>query len=190
MNIYGGGNVTVSNNTFIGLDTGDSYGVDLDAFIAPLQGFFMFDNNLFTGANANSGLDRGLNLEIRQTGTVFGAIGTVDFTVTNNTFNSQTNTAGDEPAAVTLILRTGNTVNIDLIGNYIDMPAGIANPHSNAAGILLFSAGPGVAFCNLQDNVSITTDSVPGYLFNASANLANLQVDFAPNNIGTTKFIP
>ena len=186
LNIFGGGNVTVINNTFVGRDTHDTYGINQEALIAPMQGFFVFKNNLFTGADINSGLDIGIFVGIYAPGFYSqGAIGKLHFCVSDNKFTSQTNTAGDSASGIRFYVSPveSSTWKVNIIGNNVTMPVSLKDV---VAGINIFARGPGVINASLHKNVSLTTPPTPGYLFDNNGNPAFLQLDMGYDNFGTS----
>ena len=187
-NIYGGGNVKTKDNTLIGRDTGDTFGVNLISFVAPLQGSLSFKRNLCTGANNSSGLVRGLDFEISKSADTFGTIGNLSFSIMENVFNSQANGSKDEPAAITFIINGVSTSTIAKIDeNNIVIPVGILTPPVlTIAGVLLSSRGPGPLIASLHKNVSLTTPPTVGYFFNNHGNSANLVLDVGFDNFGTS----
>lgn len=191
LNIYGGGNVTVKENTFIGRDTGDTYGVNLLPFLNPIQGFFRFEKNLFTGANATSGLDRGIDLEPTTANSYSkGIIGDIKLFVIENISNSQANTSEDDMAGIEIIAYANaeNPITVDIIGNYITMPVGMVTPPPplTKAGIIVASFGPGTLIATLHKNVSLNIPPAPGYRFNNNGNTADLQLKMGYDNFGTS----
>lgn len=193
LNIFGGGNMKVKKNTFICRNAGDCYGIYMFAFVAPFEGTFVFEKNLFTGANASSGLDQGLHIE---TGNGQGVTGAIALYILCNTSNSQTNTADDAPAGITLAcydIPTTTPVTALIKGNHVTIPATIncssAILPSNCAGISVASFGPGVLLASLFNNVAITADGTPGYLLqNETANTATANFVLQPelnHNVGT-----
>lgn len=192
LNIFGGGNITVANNTFIGLDKGDTFGVDFENFsnlTAPIQGYYLFKNNLFTGANANSGFAIGWFSEIRANANVRGNI---NITVIGNTSNSQSNTTGS-PAGIQILSNVNPTqaVTVNILDNNVVMPAGITG--ASPGGIRVASFGPGPTFAHIHGNVSLTnvsaTPTVPGYIFNDEGDPPALHLDVGPDNFGTVKLV-
>ncbi len=199
-NIYGGGNVTVLKNKFIGTDRGDTFGIDFQDLVAPFEGTFAFEKNLFTGADANSGLVRGLNAEL---GVDIGYNGELAIAILCNTSNSQTNTAMDEPTGIGVAAHPlpFQPIRTIIKGNHVTIPAGIACPTvappalgKSCSGILVSSFGPGTHFASLHKNVSITTGLTPGYLF-ANVTFAGptpdptaLQLEFN-DNVGTIQVL-
>lgn len=188
-NIYGGGNLEARGNTLIGRDTGDTFGVNLISFTAPLQGYFTFKNNICTGADNSSGLVRGFDFEVSKAANTFGTIGDLFFSVKGNVFNSQANISEDEPAAITFIINgvsTSTTAKID--ENKITIPIGILSPSppNVIAGIIISSRGPGPLITSLHKNVSLTTPPTVGYFFTNHGNPANLDLDMGYDNFGTS----
>ena len=185
MNIYGGGNLTVENNIFIGRDTTDTYGVDMENFIGAFEGYYLFENNLFTGQNENSGLADGFYADIFTTPE---PIGNLTISLVNNTSNSQTNP--NSSAAGFYILSHVNasqTVTLNIMNNNVNIPAGISA--SNARGMSIASYGPGLTYANLQDNVSLTISPKFGYIFNAEHVPSAFIINFEPNNVGTVEYL-
>ena len=187
-NIYGGGDLLVWGNTFIGRDIGDTFGVNLLPFVNPIQGVFIFEKNRFTGADVNSGLVRGLDVEATGVGgSSKGIIGIVKFVIVDNIFDSQSNTSGDEPAGITILAspNAGVPVIADMIGNKVTMPAGITQ--ATAGFIISAQTGAlGPLIASLHKNVSLTVLPVPGYIFTNHHNPANLQLDMGSDNFGTS----
>ncbi|MBS0648461.1 MAG: inverse autotransporter beta domain-containing protein [Verrucomicrobia bacterium] len=187
-NVHGGGNVTFINNTFINVDhTNQGYGVDIFAYLTPLEGYFVFQNNLFTGANNTSGLLQGIHFEPRRlaAGGSAGIIGNLKINIVGNTFNSQSNTSASSPAAIALNCTpdSSNFVSAHLTGNYITMPAGITTP---IAGMNIQGHGPGPLIATLHENVVLTVSPVPGYKFNNFGSLSHLQLHVGSDNFGTS----
>lgn len=189
MNLHGGGNVKMINNTFINSDTGDTYGIDAFPYVSPFQGYYVFEDNLFTGISVAAGLDQGLHFELHSVGTDgspnFGYIGNISVSMISNTFNSQTNTAHDNPGAIVVNCNPNleNIITVNIIGNNAVIPTGIAGAR---AGIFVAARGPGPLSVNLHKNVMLTTPPTPGYFFNNFGDPANLRLDMGFDNFGTS----
>jgi len=187
VNLHGGGNVTALNNTIIGLDNTDTFGIDIFAYVNPLQGFFVFENNLFTGVNSTSGLDQGIHFEARVIPGSQGLIGNLSFSALGNTFNSQTSAdvAGDAPTAIALNVQpsASQTITANVRGNYITLPAGIITP---SAGINVLARGPGPLIAHFHDNVALTIPPIVGYKFNKFGSTSHLLLDMGHDNFGTS----
>ncbi len=197
LNIFGGGNVSVKNNTFLARDGdspgGGTVGIFMFPISAPHQGDFLVANNLFTGVNASSGLSRGIALEPQVTG-AFGVskgfIGNLNMSVVGNTCNSQTNISGDPNQAgilVSLSIPAAQSVLANISDNHVIIPAGLTSP---LGGIAVKARGPGPLNLTVHDNVSLTPPAVPGYYFNTFGNLGNLNLDLGFDNVGSVVIIP
>lgn len=201
INIHGGGNVTVKKNILIGQDTSDTYGVDMLAFVNPLEGTYVFEKNLCTGADANSGLARGIHIE---PGDQFGFIGnSLSVSLLYNISNSQTNTVspGDSPRGFSIRCNAPVNTFVTLVvkGNQVYMPATVVctSPStlpSNCSGFAFLGFGPGPLIATIKDNIAITTDGTPGYfLNNRTANTATpaftIEIVEFDNNVGTIQVV-
>ena len=187
VDIFGGGNVTVTKNTVIGRDATNAitFGVWMRSAVAPFQKSFVFNKNLFTGADANSGLNAGFVIAIIPFSPTFGNVGDVNISITDNICNSQTNTGNDHGTGIFInsFPVVDTSIHVDIKGNYITIPAGIEFP---TAGIQLIGNGPGPTIASLHRNVSLTIPPTPGYIFSNSGNPANLILDMGYDNFGTS----
>ncbi len=172
------GTAIISNNIF---RSNDSANTSMGLNIHDSTGNIIIQDNLFTGVDASTGLSNGVRCAANNGHSI-------NITVTNNVFNSQTNTtAFFNPSAIDLEIFSGNINNsmtATVIGNNINVPSGIS--HAVAGVYALENVAPVGQFnLNVSDNTSITTGAVPGYKFeNLSGNPALMQVNFN-NNIGT-----
>lgn len=197
LNIYGGGNMKIVKNKFIGRDAGDIFGVDMVAFVSPYTGTFEFTKNLFTGADSQSGLVQGAHVEI---GDDHGVTGPVEVLFLCNTSNPGANSSDDGPRGFSVANRGPDLVTAILKGNHITIPSTfVCTSHatpplpSSCAGISINGFGPGLMFANLSHNNVITTGATPGYLFNnktsnTSSQAFVLQIEFDDNK-GTVQIL-
>ena len=164
------GTTIIVNNSFLCSDTSDTYGISVQAS----NGVLNISNNSFAGTSSASGFDVGVFFLPGKNTNVGG---TLQATVANNLFNSQTNTASDSPAGINI----ENTVasqqlNMQILNNTINIPAGITNAE---AGIFVqvssITAGTNLTVGN---NVSSTVSPVPGYLY----------VNSSPSRLTVTSF--
>lgn len=179
---FGGGNVIVKRNTVIGRDLGPTAGIEIFAANAPLQGTFKIKKNLWTGADAHSGLDIAIAIFPDP-----NIIGNLTMCIVDNTCNSQANGSPFSFLPGGIILDTfgpnaASTVTLDIKRNTIIIPAGFINPAA-FAGIGIIANGPGKIIAKLNKNVSLTIPPTPGYFFSGTP--ADLQVCFNSNNVGT-----
>ncbi len=187
--VYGGGNVTINHNTAIGTDQGNTFGIWFYPLASPHQGSFIISNNLLTGLNDNSGLNRGMDINILDTlgSIVPGVTGNVDVSILNNTCNSQLNTALPFQIGIAIGINppASNFVNVDVIGNYVNMPETMPDPYNGAIGVINF--GPGVLNITFHENVSLTQTQLPvaGYSILNESTPETLNLDFGFDNFGT-----
>lgn len=178
----GTGTIFIIGNTFLGGDGNSvTYGIwRSDGGLSR----YIISGNVFTGVNAQSGWNRGLSLTTDDS--------SFDAYIANNTFHSQT----------TMI--DGGTIGIRLKGsshpsfpssclienNIINLPAGIRNPIAGIRATTDNSTTAHLSITLRNNKVTTYNSATPGYLFENTSNSASqLQIDFAPDNIGTTIFI-
>ncbi len=174
------GTVTISNNVFASGVSTESYGIISSAS----EGSLNINNNLFTGLNPSTGLQVGIE--------VSHVIGNQTVSITNNTFNSQSNTGigGPGSTGIYLLSNAMSTGNIfaNISGNQITLPPGM---QLQAAGIhLQVTTGSGNTIsATLTDNSSVSTavSPAPGNFFENHASPTQLQIDFR-NNTGTVSY--
>jgi hypothetical protein len=180
------GNTVIYNNTFVGMDANsDTFGI----FSAVTTGTITIQNNIFTGASPDTGLDLGIDIDPNFFHNAT-APGSLLYVIDGNTFSSQTNTnvGMDFPGGIIVDLTntaglSGN-VEIQMTNNAINIPAGIAD----AAGGVYAQNVPGAVPVTLSliNNRSITIPPVFGYRFvNDSGNPVLMQVPVFINNVGT-----
>lgn len=184
LNVFGGGNVTASDNIFLGRDAGDAFGINMRALINPFQGNFIFEDNTITGSIPTAGLNCGIFAVVRVNALQKGAIGDVEILIKNNKINLQNSTVQDQGKGIFVnsFPNADQSVKAILIGNNVAVPAGVTYA---VAGIDITGGGPGLTEAILHKNVSLTTPPVPGYLFVNSGNPANLDLDVGFDNFGT-----
>ncbi len=190
--IFGGGNVTVVNNTFISRNGGSTFALNMAPIMSAFAGYYVCENNLFTGANAESGFSDSIHFQPVRVGVAIsgpaisqGISGDIMMSIVNNTCTSAANTESSTRPGV-LVNATPNAdfpITVNITGNYVITPPGYLHPQ---AGMRIAAHGPGPTIVNLQDNVSLTSPPTPGYLFQNFGNPANLLVDFGSDNVGTT----
>lgn len=192
VNIYGGGNISVEYNTFIGMDTGDSYGIGISSdyvngVLNAYQGKFEFHHNLFTGADVNTGLDLGIS--VSPVDNPSPIIGNLHFSVKGNTFNSQTsqNPFGDNTGAILFNVKppVSQPFILNIEENNIVIPPGLVTS-GLLFGIDISAHGPGPAIASLHKNVSLTIPPTPGFRFRNFGDPTNLQLAMGYNNFGSS----
>jgi hypothetical protein len=150
----------------------------------------VFKYNVFSGADVNSGLDRGIDLEPTDASYGKGTIGNLSFTIENNTFNSQANTSIDDHAGIEFLCSTASTVTLDVKENTLETPAGIIPPPLGLAiaGMIIVNDGPGLLTAHLHKNVSLTIPPTVGYLFtNRTGSTALFDLDMGYDNFGSSQ---
>lgn len=166
----------ISNNAFYSSDATDVYGI----FVSSSAGELSILHNLFTGTTTLSGFDTGVNI---LAGTSTNIPNTLNIAINSNTFNSQTNTANDLPCAINITNSlAGQQINGSILGNVIDIPAGISMPVGGLYVVEELDAG--IMRLAVKDNVATTIMPTPGYNFINNASPSYLILDFQ-NNVGT-----
>ena len=184
LNFIGGGNATISRNTFISTGTDDTYGIACFGYPGglPLEGSIVISDNLFTGANSSTGLAQAIHID------TFLTTGNVTVSILNNDFTSAFNSTPtfEDPICPILIFSgpaAGQTVTYNVIGNNIIFPNTPSSGVQDLAGFSLTAFGSGPTIVNVFDNIASTPSGVPGYLFSGTP--ANLELNFGSNNVGT-----
>ena len=190
VNIFGGGDVVVKDNKLTGRDQGDCFGILVRSRVSPHRGHFLFERNLCTGADNNSGLSVGIRITPLNTSVdaSHGLIGNPTFEVKDNIVYSQINAdIGGDTAGIDFesAPNPGGFVKAKFIGNRVTLPVTItANP--TTAGFKIIGMGPTPSYVSLHKNVSLTTPPVPGYRFINSGNPTFLELDMGYDNFGSS----
>jgi hypothetical protein len=173
------GVVTISNNTFLGLDVSSTIAIDLEEVLD--QGNITIEGNLFTGSSNQTGLGQGIILSTSA------APGFISLSIVNNTFSSQSNTEmAFPPGAISLDNIDGSQVNIQALiaGNTLSVPTTLEG--ATAAIFAQEEAlATGVFSLDVRNNVAITGSGILGYQFsNLTGNASLMPVVFS-DNIGS-----
>lgn len=185
INIYGGGaNTAIVNNTFRGLDdgSGDDFGILIG--FAPgfpvISGPITIRDNLFTGENSLSSLQRGVDCELSAPSI------NKDFAldVSNNTINLAA--SNPDPTGIFLSNGTAFTFAANINNNQIFVKN---TPGSTGVSVVEFNV-TGPLIVNVKNNVVQPSPPALGYFFdNLSGDPAKLQVNFR-SNVGTRQDVP
>jgi hypothetical protein len=186
-NITNFGTVTISNNTVLGGDTTDTFGIAINT-LNTASGAFTIQNNVFSGSSSASGLDQAISI-LNPNNT---SNETLTISILNNVFNSQTNSAvnypTDPPAGIYCEISSGSTEAVALFirNNQITIPGGISHP---LAGISVTqNAGAlSTVLLEITNNVSETPIGVPGYQFVRNADNLSLMQLYFTHNQGTVE---
>jgi len=166
----------ISNNSFYSTDTSNVYGI----FVSSSAGELSIIHNLFTGATALSGFDTGVNIFAGSNASNIAKI--LNIAINGNTFNSQANTS-PTPSAINITNSLASMqITASILGNVIDIPAGISMPVGGLYVVEEMDAG--IIHLSVKDNIATTIMPTPGYNFINNASPSNFILDFQ-NNVGT-----